>query len=304
MKKLAVVFALLSISLLASDLPVPETLIGKGTVGILNVDLSSLKSDQLLKTVAAVTGQPADPKGKEQLDAFQAQLKAAGVQSLNVIFNQGKKGHPETASDAVVLVVDAGEKPDAKKVAELIYTLAPPLKQSMDPDCPKDVDGKLVWHNKAFKLPEADDDTSQSFTNAFFEIADDQSISLVLVPDEAALATAEEALKTAKPEDKDVLTALMKNDGVCIFSDFGVADEPALKILVLAPDAQSAVSLNKAADAGIAALKKDAPPELKGVLDNLKAVHAGTNVELSLGVADISKAVKALMAMFMPAPTK
>ena len=276
----------------AADLPVPEELIGSETVGIVSIDVASLKPDQIVKTLTAILGQPPEPNATKQFADFHKKFTSLGGQTVNVVLNVDKNVQAATAGDGAVLVIEKDDAAPADKITAFLAESVPGFKDHMAPECPKVVDDMLVWYNKGFKLPAADEKRAVKFTDAFFEIGDDQSISIVFVPDENLVNTAQASLKSAKPEDAEMANTLMKGKGLDVYTDFGIADKSVLKVLLLAADEKSAGALFKTADTVITEFKKSAPPAMKSMLDGLKTVQTDANVEISMGVQDLATVVK------------
>lgn len=299
MKKMSI-FAVLTMvctfSLCAAENPVPDELYGAQTIGVVNVNLAGLNKAQIDKTLVSILGQPTDPNALAAFSAFQDKFKAAGGLSINVVINIDKDPKPENADKGIVLVVQKSETGNSKALAELMSSMDPKFKDEMAPGCPKDIDGSLVWHNKNFKLPKADDDRAEAFSGAFDEVSEDQAVTIVIVPDEDAVTTIN---KNLKPDQVELVKAILGGSGICLFTNFGIAEAPTLKTLIMAEDVKGAEKLNKATETLLAAASKDAPPPLKTLLDSLKAVQAGTNVQITINIAEFGKAVKELAAPFM-----
>jgi len=293
------VLALLSCSFFChgADLHVPDKLIGKDTVAIVNLNLDTISRDPLFKTITTLSGQAPDANAAKQFDELSAQIKAAGAVSISMVLNAKKGVELEKAGESAVFVIEKKEGGDNIKIAELLYGIMPEIKAKMAPDCPKEIDGTLVWHKPEFKMPEADEERARTFENAHGQVSEHQSISIVFVPDEGAIEAAKGKLK---PEEAELVHALLEGDGICLFTDVGVSAEPSIKLLILSPDAAGAEKLQKTAQALIDQAKKEVPPPIAPIMDLLKLVQAGTNVQLAVSFPDLTKAAKDLMAAMAP----
>lgn len=293
---LAVLAMVCTLSLSAAENPVPAELFGAQTVGVVNVNLAGLTKAQIDKTVTAILGQPTDPNALAAFGGFQDKFKAAGGLSLSVVINVEKDPKPENADKGIVLVIKKGEGANPKDLAELMASMDPKFKDDMAPDCPKEIKNSLVWYNKNFKLPEENEDRAKAFSAAFEEVSNNQAVTIVVVPDEDAVKTINANLK---PDQVELLSAILGGSGICLFTDFGIADAPNLKILIMAADVAGAEKLQKATEALLAAGSKDAPPPLKTLLDSLKGVQAGSNVQIAINIAEFGKAAKELAGPFL-----
>jgi hypothetical protein len=281
-----------------ADLHVPDKLIGADTVAIINLNIDTLSRDQLFKTISTVSGQPADPNAAKQFDELNAQIKAAGAVSFSIVLSAPKGGDLQKAGEQAIFVIEKKEGGDNTKIAELLYGLIPDIKAKMAPDCPKEIDGTLVWLKAGSKMPTPDEERAKTFETAHGQISEHQSISVVFVPDEGAIEAAKGKLK---PEEAELVHALFEGDGICLFTDIGAAAEPSIKVLILSPDAAGADKLSKATQALIGEAKKELPPPIAPLMDMLKVVQAGTNVQLTISFPDLTKAAKELMAAMAPA---
>lgn len=307
MKKLlgSLVLAVCCVSAWAVDLAVPEELVGNQTIGIVHVHLKAFKFDQIGKTLTDKLGEAPDPKAIAEVKDFVDKFKAAGGQGVSIIINADKNANAANASDGIVFLVTKGEDADNEKLAALFNGPMAAAKDKMAPGCPKEIGSSLVWHSAKYKLAKkGNEERAQAFSEAYSHLSKDASVSVVIVPDEDAVALAEASLKDAKPEEAAMMKALLGATGFCLFTDFGVAAEPALKVLVLAADADGAVVLDKSAKGLIGILKKEAPPPLQSVLKSLQTVQAGSNVQLSIDIGDLVKAIKAMAEAFAAPPEK
>jgi hypothetical protein len=288
-------FALLfCLSLAASDLPVPEELIGAQTVGIVTIDVKALKFDQIVKTITEKLGTAPDAVALAPAKDMLAKFAAAGGQSINIVLNAGKDTKAENAADGIALVVTPHEDGDADKLKEFLTAAAGPLMEQAAPGCPKKVGESLVWYNAKFKMPKANEDRAKSFAEAYSHLAKTATVSIVLVPDEEAVTKLEEGIKEAKPDEAETAKALLGASAYTIFTDLGAAAEPVLTVLVLAADADGAVALSKAADKALGDIKKDAPPPAVKFLSSLKTVQVGANVQMSIDLTALTEAIKGM----------
>jgi hypothetical protein len=246
--------------------------------------------DQLFKSLKDSVGEEPPPDAVKQYDDYMAKFKAAGCTSMSVVVNMKKDA--KNPAEGVMLVVGMDEGADSAKAAEFVKTSIPDLAKDMHADCPKEIEGCLVWYEKSFTLPPASPERLEAFEYALSQVPDDQSISIMFVPDENVAAAATAGLKK---EEAELATALLGGSGICLFTNFGIAADPGVKLLVLTPDAGGADKLQKVAEAFIGEMKKSVPPPFTAALDSLKAVAAGSNVQLSLGLADWSKVLKEMM---------
>lgn len=292
---LAVLAAAVCFAARAADLPVAEELIGEQTVAIVSVDIGKLSKDQISKTLAEMIGEAPPAKDLDPIAALQDQFKAAGGTTLNIVYHVDKDAKPETAGRGAVIVVGTTDDAKKDKLIELMNATDPSFKEKAAPECPKAVEGGLVWYQKDFKLPKADDARGEAFADAFKQVAKDQAVTFVVVPDEdlAKLASA-----NMKAEEAALLNAVLGGGGLCLFTDVGIAAKPQLRLVLLAEDADGAAEVHKAAEGLLAELKKDAPPPVKALLDTLKAAKAGDNVQISINLAEFAKAAKEMMALF------
>ncbi len=201
-----------------------------------------------------------------------------------------------------MLIVTKGENADDDQLKTIMNAFVEGAKMKMAKECPKEIGETLVWYPAKFKMPKENEDRASAFSEAYTHLAKDSSVSVVIVPDEEAVALADEKLKDADPKAGKPLKALLAATGYCIFTEFGVAAEPALKILVLAADADGAVTLNKAATTLIDEGKKAAPPPVQAVLKSLVSVQVGANVQMSINIGDLVKAVTAMAGGAPEAP--
>lgn len=296
MKKLlaVLVLAVSCFSSWAVDLPVPEELVGAQTIGIAHVHLKALKFDQITKTLTEKLGAAPDVEGTAKMKEFVDKFVAAGGQGITILVNSSKDADPAKAADNVVFLVNKGEEANTEKIVELFAPLLAGAKDKLAPECPKEIGHTLAWYSAKYKAPKANEDRGAAFGTAYEHLAKDSTVSIVIVPDEEAVELAEKSLGDAKPEEAKMAKALLGATGFCIFTDFGVAADPALKVLVLAADADGAVVLDKAATGLINGFKKEAPPPLLPVLNSLVSAQVGANVQLSINISDLVKAITAL----------
>jgi hypothetical protein len=282
-----------------TELPVPEKVIGEKTVAIVSLNLDEIKKDALLKSISAVAGLAPDAAAIKQFDEMDERIKAAGLLNLSFVLSIPKGSDYSTSSDHSILVIKTKEGSDNAKAAELLYSLMPDLKAEKADECPKEIDGCLVWHKKGSTLPGADKKRAEAFSGAFGQVNEHQSVSVVLMPDADA---AEPVKGTLKPVEIELLSAVLDSKGICFFCNLGVTAEPGIKLLILAADAAGAEKLNKAAQNVIAQFKEDLPPMLSPLLDIFKLVQAGTHVQLSITYPEITQAAKDFMATMSPPP--
>lgn len=280
----------LCLSGFAFDLPVPEQLVGKQTVAIIHINVEAIKFDVLNKTVTDKAGADA-AKGLEQFKEVLEMYKGAGGADISIVVNADKKMDPANAGEGVVICVNKGEKADDAKLTALFEG----LKEKMAPGCPKKIGDSLVWHSAKYKLAKADEEKEKQFSDAYSHLAKDTTISVVFIPDDDAVELAEAQLKDSKKEDAEMMKALLTADAFCLTTDIGGAAAPSLKLLVVCADADEAKVVDKAANGLLAEVKKEAPPPAKALLDTLKLVTAGANVQLSIDLDEIAKAAKSLM---------
>ena len=302
MKRIAVLaLMLLSCSFVCcgAEIPVPEKVIGAKTIAVISLNLEEIKKDALLKSITTVVGEAPDAAAIKQFDDLEAKIKASGATSLSFVLSIPKGSDIAKSSDNSILVVEMKEGADNTKVADLLYELIPGIKTEKADDCPKEIEGALVWYKKGNKLPAANKERADAFSGAYGQVGEHQSISIVLMPDEDAVESAKASLK---PEEKELVSAILDGDGILLFSNLGVSAEPSVKLLIMAADAAGAEKLTKAAQALIDQFKKELPPPMAPLMDTLKLVQAGTNVQLSLAFPEITKAAKDLMAAMAPPP--
>ncbi len=271
---------------LAADLHVPEDIIGAQTVAIVNLNVSSIKPDQLVKTMTDIMGKAPEAGQADQLKDFLGKFTGAGGKSISIVANGSKDTNAVKSGDTAVVVIELAEGADVAKFTEFANAALGFLKEGSAPECPKAFGNKMVYYSKNFKLPAKSKERADTFSVAHGEVAEDQLLSVVFVPDDSVTDTTKQNLK---PEDAEVVNAIIGGGGVCLFSNFGVSDAPTLKLLVLAADAKGAEAINKAVETGLAALKKDAPPQLKTLLDGLKLAQAGTNVQATINIIEWAK---------------
>ena len=305
MKRRALLVALIlcySCVALAADLHVPEEIIGTETVAVLNLNVSSVKPDQVVKTMTDIMGKAPEQAMSDQLKDFTTKFKDAGGKSISIVINGSKDLNAAKSGDTTVVVVETAEGADVAKMTEFVNTNIPGVKDTVAADCPKNFNGKLVWYNKNYKLPTQNKDRAEAFSVAHGEVAEDQLLSLVVVPDE----NAQEAVKAnLKPEEAEIVRAILGGGGVCLFSNLGVSENPTIKVLVLAADAAGAESIRNAVDKLLKEAKNGAPPEFQKLLEGLKLDQAGTNVQFSIAVVEWAKVAKAIFeAASAPPPAK
>jgi hypothetical protein len=225
---------------------------------------------------------------------FEAAIKASGAVSFSAVLSTKKGVSLDQAGESAVFVIEKKEGADNTKIADLLYQLMPPIKEKKAEDCPKEIDGMLVWHKPDFAMPEPNADRATTFGNAHSNVAAKSSLSAVFVPADSAVEAAKGQLK---PEEAALVSAICEGDGICLFTDFAAAAEPSIKLLVLSPDAAGAEKLNKTAQAILDEVKKQIPPPMQPMMDVLKLVQAGSNVQLAVSFQDLSKVAKDLMAM-------
>lgn len=282
-----------------TELPVPEKVIGEKTVAIVSLNLDEINKDALLKSISAVAGLAPEAAALKQFDEMDAKIKAAGLLHIRFVTSIPKGADYSQSSDNSILVIKMKEGADYTKVAELLYSLMPDLKAEKAAECPREIDGCLVWYKKGITLPAADKKRAEAFSSAFSQVNEHQSVSVVLMPDADA---AEPVKDTLKPAEKELLSAVLDGKGICFFCNFGVTAEPGIKLLILAADAARAETLNKAAENLIAQFKEDLPPMLSPLLDIFKLVQAGTHVQVSITFPEITQAAKDFMATMSPPP--
>jgi hypothetical protein len=305
MKRRALIVALVlcySCVAIAADLHVPEEIIGTDTIAIVNLNVSSIKPEQVVKTMTDIMGKAPEQAMADQLKDFSTKFKDAGGKSISIVINGSKDLNAAKSGDTTVVVVELNEGADAAKLTEFVNANIPGVKEAVAADCPKNFNGKLVWYNKNFKLPTQNKDRAETFSVAHGEVAEDQLLSIVVVPDE----NAQDAVKAnLKPEEAEIARAILGGGGVCLFSNLGVADNPTIKVLVLAADAAGAESIRAAVDKLLKEAKNGAPPEFQKLLDGLKLDQAGTNVQFSIAVIEWAKVAKAIFeAGATPPPAK
>lgn len=288
MKKLALCAMVLysCVAAFGADLHVPEEIIGAETVAVINLNISSLKPDTLVKTMTDIMGKAPDAAQTEPMKAFVNKFKEAGGKTISLVANGSKDANAVKSGDTAVMVVELKEGADVAKFTEFSNTELAFLKDGAAAECPKNIGGKLVWYSKNFKLPAQNKERADTFSVAHGEVAEDQLLCIVVVPDATTLDTAKSSVK---PEDAEVVGAILGGGGICFFSNFGVADAPTLKVLCLAADVKGAEAINKAIETGLAGVKKDAPPQLKGLLDGLKLAQVGTNVQFTVNIIEWAK---------------
>jgi len=294
MKKLCLVAMFLSlfcVMVKAADLPVPDDVISAQTIAIITVDVNELNKDQISKAVEGAIGAPPDPKSLDEMTSMQAKFKAAGGAGLSIVYHADKKIDPTTADKGVVMVVTLAEGGTKEKIVEFMNAANPTFKDTLSPDCPKEMDDCLVFYQKGFKLPAKHADTAEYFTHAFAQIGGKQAISVVIIANDDALKAAGENMK---PPDAEMLNALLGGGGICLYTDLGIAADPKLQVMILAPDADGATKVQKAAETAIGALKKDMPPAVTAFANSLTAVAAGTNVQISINIQAFAKAAMEL----------
>jgi hypothetical protein len=305
MKRRALLVALVlsySCIAMAADLHVPEEIIGTETIAIINLNVNSIKPDQVAKTMTDIMGKAPEQGMVDQLKDFSGKFKEAGGKSISVVINGSKDLNAAKSGDTTVIVLETNEGADAAKMTEFVNANIPGVKEQVAADCPKNFNGKLVWYNKNYKLPAQNKDRADSFSVAHGEVAEDQLLSVVVVPDENAQ---DQVKANLKPEDAEIARAILGGGGVCLFSNLGVADNPTLKVLVLAADAAGAESIRNAVDKLLKEAKNGAPPEAQKLLDGLKLDQAGTNVQFSIALVEWAKVAKAIFeSASAPPPAK
>ena len=133
----------------------------------------------------------------------------------------------------------------------------------------------------------------EAFEYACTQIPEEQALSVTIVPNEAVLAT---VLAQLKGDDVQMANSLLGGKGLCLYTDFGVAAEPKVGLLVLTPSADDATKIQAVAEAGIAELKRQMPPAFSAGIDTLKAAAAGANVQVSTDISHWSAIIKAVIA--------
>lgn len=285
-----VVSAVISLSGFAFDLPVPGELVGKQTVAIIHINVEALKFDVLKKTVSDKAGADA-ANGLEPFKDMLQMFKSAGGTDISIVVNTDKKMDASNAGEGVVICVNKSEKADDEKLAALFEG----LKEKMAKGCPKKIGDSLVWHSAKYKLAKANEEKEGEFSDAYSHLSKDTTISAVFVPDEDAVELAESQLKDAKKEEAEMVKALMSASAYCLTTDMGAAATPSLKVLVVCADADAAKTIDKAANGLLAEVKKEAPPPAQALLNTLKLVQAGANVQLSIDLDEVAKTAKTLI---------
>ena len=296
MKKLALCAMVLysCVAAYGADLHVPEEIIGAETVAVINLNVSALKPDQLVKTMTDIMGKAPEAAQADQLKDFVGKFTAAGGKTISLVANGSKDQNAVKNGDTAVMVIELAAGADVAKFTEFSNTALAFLKDGAAPECPKTVGGKLVWYSKNFKLPPQNKERADTFSVAHGEVAEDQLLCIVVVPDATTLDAAKGSVK---PEDAEVVAAILGGGGICLFSNFGVADAPTIKVLCLAADVKGAEAINKAIETGLATLKKDAPPQLKTLMDGLKLAQVGTNVQFTVSIVEWAKIAVELAGM-------
>jgi hypothetical protein len=276
----------------AADLPVPEELIGKQTIGIVQINTKDLNYDQLVKSAEKAGPLPDNPLDmiKQTLEKF----KEAGGLGISVLVHADKKTDPNNIHEGIVLVIKKTAEADVAKIEALLNEGEAPIKNVAATECPKKVGDSLVWYNAKFKLPAADAERAKEFKETYAEMGKDSSLSLVIVPDEDSKALVQSAIQDAKP-DVAIVKPLLSASSLCISTNLGIATEPSLKILIVSEDADGAGKLKTAAAAMLGELKKDAPPPAQPFLESLKVIQKDANVQLSIELSELSKVLKAML---------
>lgn len=286
-----------ALSLSAVEMRVPAELVGKETIAVVDINIDVLNRAQFLKTITDIIGEAPSQEMQGHYDDFMAQFAAAGGATISIVLNMQKD--MEYPADGLLLVIGPQPGADIAKLSDYMFSFAPEMKQTMAADCPKQIGGSLVWCQRSYKLPKADAGRYTAFARAYTQLPKNNSFTVVLLAEELA---AEMIRSNLKPQEADRVDALMGGNGVCLFSNIGVVEKPALKLLVLTPDAAGAEKLSKVASALIGDLKEKLPAMFANSLDSLKVVEAGSNVQINIALPAVSKAAKDVMGSVATGP--
>lgn len=288
---LALLLGFYAMAVLGAEVRVPSELISAQTALVVDLNLGSMKRERLLKSFTDTVGEEPAAETQVQYDDFVTRFAEAGGATISVVVNMQKDQRDLT--EGVMLVVGINGSADAKKVTEFINAFAPDLKYSTAPECPKSVDGNLVWYQKTYVLPKPSAEKRKAFDFAYTQLPTGQSFTVVLISDANA---AEQVTSTLGTDEADMVSALMLGQGICLFSNIGISDQPELKMLVLTADAAAAAKNAKVAAELIVEMKKKLPSPFERVLDYLKVSETGSNVQVSIALPDWTKIARDVMA--------